>query len=51
MLYSRYAKDCIVLYSRLTINNSKIPIKDSVKYIGPHFDKRLTWEEHIKAEN
>lgn len=34
----------------LYINNSEIPQKDSVKYLGLHIDKRLTWKNHIKAK-
>lgn len=34
----------------LYINNNAIPQKDSVKYLGLHIDKRLTWSHHIKAK-
>lgn len=32
------------------INNSIIPKSNVVKYLGMHFDKRLTWKDHIKAK-
>jgi len=31
----------------LYINQSTIPQTDMVKYLGLHFDKRLTWREHV----
>jgi len=31
----------------LYINQSTIPQTDTVKYLGLHFDKRLTWREHV----
>ncbi|KAL3290506.1 hypothetical protein HHI36_023842 [Cryptolaemus montrouzieri] len=33
----------------LIINGSKIPWKRSVKYLGIHLDKRLTWNKQIDA--
>jgi hypothetical protein len=30
-----------------TINQAIIPQTEAVKYLGLHFDKRLTWREHV----
>jgi hypothetical protein len=35
---------------QVSINNSPIPIKQEVKYLGLHLDKKLTWQTHIKAK-
>jgi hypothetical protein len=35
---------------QVTINNFPIPIKQEVKYLGLHLDKKLTWQTHIKAK-
>jgi hypothetical protein len=29
------------------INNVQLPQEDDVKYLGLHFDRRLTWHKHI----
>lgn len=34
----------------VTINNTPIPIKKCVKYLGLHLDEKLTWKAHIKAK-
>ena len=34
-------------FPQLYINQSTIPQTDTVKYLGLHFDKRLTWREHV----
>jgi len=31
----------------LQINNVQIPQSDTVKYLGLHLDRRLTWQQHI----
>jgi hypothetical protein len=34
------------------INNTVIPQSSTAKYLGLHFDSRLTWKQHIvKKEN
>jgi hypothetical protein len=35
---------------QVSINNFPIPIKQEVKYLGLHLDKKLTWRSHIKAK-
>lgn len=32
------------------LNNTTIPMKESVKYLGLHFDKTMTWQSHIKTK-
>ena len=32
---------------QVTINNTIIPSKDSVRYLGMTLDRRLTWKKHI----
>lgn len=34
----------------LFARGEKIPTKEEVKYLGLHFDRRLTWAAHIKAK-
>jgi hypothetical protein len=33
-----------------TINNSIIPTKTEVKYLGLHLDHKLTWKAHIRKK-
>jgi nicotinamide mononucleotide adenylyltransferase len=35
---------------RVTINNSSIPTKTEVKYLGLHLDHKLTWKAHIRKK-
>jgi hypothetical protein len=32
------------------INNVQLPKKEDIKYLGIHFDRRLTWHKHIFAK-
>ena len=34
----------------VTLNGLTIPVKETVKYLGVHLDRRLTWKPHIKAK-
>ena len=34
----------------LTLYNTQLPQADVVTYLGVHLDRRLTWNEHIKAK-
>ena len=36
---------------KVTINNTIIPSKDSVKYLGMTLDRRLTWKKHISEKS
>jgi hypothetical protein len=36
--------------SQVSINNFPIPIKQEVKYLGLHLDKKLTWQTYIKTK-
>ena len=50
------AKSSFVIFSRkrnvpdvvLRIKDAQIPEAASVKFLGLHFDKRLTWREHVR---
>jgi hypothetical protein len=35
---------------QVSINNFPIPIKQEVKYLRLHLNKKLTWHTHIKAK-
>jgi hypothetical protein len=39
------------LCPQLNINNTLIPIKTEVKYLGLHLDQKLTWKNHIKLRD
>ena len=34
----------------VTLNCLTMPVKEAVKYLGVHLDRRLTWKPHIKAK-
>ena len=34
----------------VTLNGLTMPVKETVKYLGVHLDRRLTWKPHIKAK-
>jgi len=36
--------------SPVQINQTNIPQTDTVKYLGIHFDKRLTWKDHVQTK-
>lgn len=44
--FSLRRDECPPLY----LNGSEIPKTNVVKYLGMHFDKRLTWKNHVKAK-
>ena len=53
-----YKKSCCMIISnksnksthfKLTINDNAIEKSDNVKYLGVHFDNKLTWEKHINT--
>jgi hypothetical protein len=35
---------------QVTINNSIIPTKTEIKYLGLHLDQKLTWKTHIRMK-
>jgi hypothetical protein len=39
------------LCPQVSLNNTLIPIKTEVKYLGLHLDQKLTWRNHIKAKS
>ena len=34
----------------VTLNGLTMPVRETVKYLGVHLDRRLTWKPHIKAK-
>ena len=46
MTYTLRKNDCPAVY----INSTPIPTSNSVKYLGLHIDRRLTWKTHIKSK-
>jgi hypothetical protein len=32
------------------INQTNIPQNETVKYLGIHFDRRLTWKDHVQTK-
>lgn len=34
----------------VTLNGSKLPHQDTVKYLGMHLDRRLTWKKHLQTK-
>jgi hypothetical protein len=38
------------VFPQVSINSFPIPIKQEVKYLGLHLDKKLIWQTHIKAK-
>ena len=34
----------------LQINQTNIPQTETVKYLGIHFDRRLTWKDHVQTK-
>jgi hypothetical protein len=39
-----------IVCPQVSINNFPIPIKQEVKYLGLHLDKKLTWQTHVKTK-
>ena len=35
----------------MQINHTNIPQTETVKYLGIHFDKRLTWKDHVLTKH
>jgi hypothetical protein len=34
----------------VNINQTAVPQVDTVKYLGIHFDRRLTWNKHVSTK-
>jgi hypothetical protein len=39
-----------IICPQVSINNTPIPVKNEVKYLGLHLDQKLTWHKHIKTK-
>ncbi|KOC66376.1 RNA-directed DNA polymerase from mobile element jockey [Habropoda laboriosa] len=39
-----------VMCPEVKLNNENLKTKDSVRYLGLHLDRRLTWKKHIKTK-
>jgi len=37
-------------FPAVTLNGQHIPQRETAKYLGIHFDRRLTWQKHIFAK-
>lgn len=38
------------MFPQLSINDTPIPVKTEIKFMGAHLNENLTWRAHVKAK-